>query len=94
MVKNDRNIFAACMLAAGHGDALITGITRNYTVSLENITRVIDTKPDEFLFGITLVVTGGRTLFFADTSVHELPEADKLAHIAVKTAHACTPHGA
>jgi malate dehydrogenase (oxaloacetate-decarboxylating)(NADP+) len=39
MVKNDRNIFAACMLHGGHGDALITGITRNYTVSLENITE-------------------------------------------------------
>ena len=86
MVKNDRNIFASCMLALGHGDALITGVTRNYTVSLENITRVIDTKPDEFLFGISMIVAKGKTLFFADTTVQELPDAQKLAHIAIKTA--------
>ncbi len=86
MVKNDRNIFASCMIACGHGDAMITGMTRNYTVSLENISRVIDPKPNEFLFGITLVVAKGRTLLFADTTVQELPDADQLAHIAVKTA--------
>ena len=86
MVKNDRNIFASCMLAAGHGDAMVTGLTRNYTVSLENITRVIDPMPGEILFGITLIVAKGKTLFFADTTVQELPTAEQLAHIAVRTA--------
>jgi malate dehydrogenase (oxaloacetate-decarboxylating)(NADP+) len=93
MVKNDRNIYAACMLALGHGDALITGVTRNYTVSLENITRVIDPKPDEFLFGISLIVAKGKTLFFADTTVQELPESDILAKIAVKTAEVARKMG-
>jgi len=93
MVKNDRNIFASCMLALGHGDALITGLTRNYTMSLENISRVIDTKPNEFLFGISLIVAKGKTLFFADTTVQELPEPQQLAHIAVKTAHAARKMG-
>jgi len=93
MVKNDRNIFASCMLACGHGDALMTGLTRNYTVSLENITRVIDAKPDEFLFGISMIVAKGKTLFFADTTVQELPSAEQLAHIAVKTAHAARKMG-
>ncbi len=87
MVKNDRNIFAACMLAAGHGDCMITGVTRNYNVSLDNISRVIDTKPNECLFGITLVVAKGRTLFFSDTTVHELPEPEQLAKIAYRTAN-------
>lgn len=93
MVKNDRNIFAACMLAKGHGDAMITGATRNYTVSLDNITRVIDIRKDDFLFGVTLVVAKGKTLFFADTTVQELPEPEKLAHIAVKTAQAARRMG-
>ncbi len=86
MVKNDRDIFASCMLALGHGDAMITGITRNYSVSLENVSRVIDTKKDEFLFGISLVVAKGKTIFFSDTTVQELPTPHQLAHIAVKTA--------
>jgi malate dehydrogenase (oxaloacetate-decarboxylating)(NADP+) len=61
-------------------------MTRNYTVSLENINRVIDTKPGEFLFGISMVVAKGKTLFFSDTSVQELPTPEQLAHIAVCTA--------
>ena len=93
MVKNDRNIFASCMLALGHGDAMITGLTRNYTVSLENISRVIDTRANEFLFGVTLVVAKGRTLFFADTTVQELPTPEQLAHIAVRTALAARRMG-
>ncbi len=86
MVKNDRDIFASCMLALGHGDAMITGITRNYSVSLENVSRVIDTKKDEFLFGISLIVAKGKTLFMSDTTVQELPTPQQLANIAVKTA--------
>lgn len=86
MVKNDRNIFASCMLALGHGDGLITGLTRNYTVSLDNITRVIDVKDGEIPFGISIIVAKGRTIFIADTTVNELPSSQELAHITVKTA--------
>lgn len=86
MVKNDRDIFASCMLAMGHGDALVTGLTRNYNVSLDNVSRVINTRKDEFLFGISLIVAKGKTIFFSDTTVTELPTPEQLAHIAVKTA--------
>ena len=86
IVKNDRDVFASLMLALGHGDALITGATRNYSVSLSNVTKVIDTKKDEFLFGISLVVAKGKTIFFSDTTVNEIPTSEQLAHIAVKTA--------
>ncbi len=86
MVKNDRDIFAACMLSLSHGEAMITGQTRNYTVCLNNVRRVIDEKEGEALFGVSLLVTKGRTLFLADTTVHELPEPDVMAQIAVQTA--------
>jgi malate dehydrogenase (oxaloacetate-decarboxylating)(NADP+) len=87
MVKNDRNIFASCVLACGHGDVLITGLTRNYNRALENVCRVIDTKPDEFLFGMSMLVSKGRTVFISDTAVQELPNEKELADIAVRTAH-------
>lgn len=86
MVKNDRDVFASCMLALGHGDAMLTGLTRTYSVSLDNVKRVISTKKDEFLFGISLVVAKGKTIFFSDTTVNELPTSEQLAQIAVKTA--------
>jgi malate dehydrogenase (oxaloacetate-decarboxylating)(NADP+) len=87
MVKNDRNIFASCLLQNGHGDAMITGLTRNYYRALENICRVIDPKKDQFLFGMSLMVTSTRTVFISDTVVQELPSAEELADIAVRTAH-------
>ena len=93
MVKNDRNIFASCMLALGHADALITGVTRNYAVSLDNITRVIDVKDGEFPFGISLIVAKGKTLFISDTTVQELPTPEQLAHISVKTAEVARKMG-
>jgi malate dehydrogenase (oxaloacetate-decarboxylating)(NADP+) len=86
MVKNDRNIFASCMIACGHGDVLITGLTRNYYRALENISRVIDTKPGQFLFGVSMLVAKHRTVFISDTAVQELPNEKELADIAVRTA--------
>ncbi len=86
MVKNDRNIFASCMIACGHGDVVITGLTRNYYRALENICRVIDTKPGESLFGVSMLVSKNRTVFISDTAVQELPSEQELADIAVRTA--------
>ena len=86
MVKNDRNIFASCMIACGHGDVVITGLTRNYYRALENISRVIDCKPGQSLFGMSMLVSKNRTVFISDTAVQELPNEAELADIAVRTA--------
>ena len=86
MVKNDRNIFASCMLACGDGDAMVTGLTRGYAVSLDNVCKVIDTSKDSIVFGMTLMIAGGKTFFISDTTVNELPTAKELANIAVQTA--------
>ena len=86
MVNQDRNIFAACMVAMGDADAMLTGLTRNYYVALEEITRVLDPLPDENIFGLSLVLARDRTLFVADTAVIELPQPQQLADFAVQTA--------
>ncbi len=86
MVKNDRNIFASCMLACGHGDGMITGLTRSHNRALENVSRVIDIAEDQVLFGISMIVTKQRTVFMADVAVNELPSAQDLAYIATHTA--------
>ncbi|MES2985480.1 MAG: NADP-dependent malic enzyme [Pseudomonadota bacterium] len=86
MVKNDRNIFASCMISCGHGDVVITGLTRNYYRALENICRAIDTKPGQFLFGVSMLVSKNRTVFISDTAVQELPNEKELADIAIRTA--------
>ena len=86
MVNNDRNVFAACMVACGDGDAMVTGLTRNYSVCLDEITRVFDVRDEQQLFGLSIIVAGNRTVFIADTTVHETPSAEQLAEMAVQCA--------
>ncbi|RUY84575.1 NADP-dependent malic enzyme, partial [Mesorhizobium sp. M7A.F.Ca.CA.003.01.2.1] len=42
LINNDRNHFAACMVALGDADGIVTGVTRNYSTALDDIRRVID----------------------------------------------------
>jgi malate dehydrogenase (oxaloacetate-decarboxylating)(NADP+) len=86
MVKNDRNIFAACMVQCGDADAMVTGLTRNYYDSLEDVLKVVDNKPGKMVFGLTMMIAKGRTVFISDTTVNELPTPDELADIAIQTA--------
>jgi malate dehydrogenase (oxaloacetate-decarboxylating)(NADP+) len=86
MVNQDRNVFAACMIAHGHGDAMITGVTRNYHVAFTDICRVLDPRPGQVLFGLSIVVAPERTVFIADSTVHELPDSETLADIACQAA--------
>ncbi len=86
LVNQDRNVFAACMVQHGQADAMVTGLTRNYSSVLANVRMVIDQKADHRVFGLTIMVTRGRTVFIADTAVHELPDSEILADIAIQTA--------
>ena len=86
MVNNDRNVFAACMVAKGDADAMVTGLTRTTWNALEEIRRAIDAKPGERFMGISIVLARGRTVLLADTLVHEVPTAEELADITIETA--------
>jgi malate dehydrogenase (oxaloacetate-decarboxylating)(NADP+) len=86
LVNTDRNHFAACMVALGDADAMVTGVTRNFSVALEDVRRVIDPKPGHRVMGVSLVLARGRTVVVADTAVTEMPEADELADIAIEAA--------
>ncbi|MFQ5617391.1 MAG: NADP-dependent malic enzyme [Rhodospirillales bacterium] len=86
MVNQERNVFAACMVACGHADAMVTGLTRNYHTVLDEITRVLDPGDDGHIFGMTMLVSRGRTVFLADTAVHLVPGPDQIADIAVQAA--------
>lgn len=86
MVKNDRNIFAASMLACGHGDALITGYTRGYRQSLTDVWKVIKNKKDQIVLGFSMVISKGKTIFISDTACSELSSSEHLVNIAIQTA--------
>ena len=86
MVNNDRNIFGACMVAMGHADAMVTGVTRNWSTAHEEIRRVLDAKPGHTVMGVSLVLSRGRAVLVADTSVHDMPTAEELVGIAIEAA--------
>ena len=85
-VNQDRNIFAALLLEAGEADVMITGVTRTYAQSLRQILRVIDPKPGVTPFGAHIMVGQSYTVFIADTTVTERPNAEQLVEIAIETA--------
>ena len=86
LVKNDRVVWASCMVACGDADAMITGNTRRYSSSLEKIVKVVDPRPGEIMFGLNLIVNRGKTIFICDTSVIEYPDASQLAAMASSAA--------
>ena len=86
LTNHDRNHFAACMLALGDADAMVTGVTRNYSTALEDVRRVIDAKPGHRVVGVSLALCRGRTVIVADTAVHDMPNAQEIADIAEEAA--------
>ena len=86
LVNQDRNHFAACMVALGDADAMVSGVTRNFSVALEDVRHVIDPKPGHRVIGVSLVIARDRTVLVADTAVTEMPTAEELADIAVEAA--------
>ncbi|RUU45880.1 NADP-dependent malic enzyme [Mesorhizobium sp. M6A.T.Ce.TU.002.03.1.1] len=86
LINNDRNHFAACMVALGDADGIVTGVTRNYSTALDDIRRVIDAKPGHRVIGVSIVLARGRTVIVADTAVHDMPNAEQIADIAEEAA--------
>ena len=86
LIRNDRVIWASCMVACKDADAMVTGNTRRYSSSLEKISQVVDPRPGEIMFGLNLVVNRGKTIFICDTSVIEYPNAEQLAEMAKSAA--------
>ena len=86
LIRNDRVIWASCMVACGDADGAVTGNTRRFGASLEKIKQVVEARPGEIMFGLNLVVHKGKTIFVGDTSVHEYPNSEQLSEIAISSA--------
>jgi malate dehydrogenase (oxaloacetate-decarboxylating)(NADP+) len=86
LANRDRHVFAALMLAHGHGDGLITGATRKGAHVLAMINHVFDAQAADGAVGITAVLHRGRIVLIGDTLVHEWPDENDLADIAERGA--------
>ncbi len=86
LVRNDRVVWASCMVACGDADGAVTGNTRRFGASLDKIKQVVNPREGEIMFGLNLVVHKGKTIFVADTSVHEYPTSEQMSEIAISSA--------
>ena len=86
LINQDRNSFGAAMVARGDADAMVTGVTRNFSIALQEVRRVIDDKPGHRVVGVSLILSRGRTILVADTAITEMPTAEDLADIAIESA--------
>jgi len=86
MVNQDRNLFASALLKLGIGDAMITGMTRPFAQSIQEVRHVLDAKDGGVPFGVHLMIGKNYTVFLADTTINERPSSEDLAHIATETA--------
>lgn len=86
LIHQDRHYFSACMVALGHADGMITGLTRNYQGIFDSVSSVIDTEENAVVFGLSMLLAQSKTLFIADTAIHEYPSPEELASIAIQSA--------
>ncbi|MEZ5720880.1 MAG: NADP-dependent malic enzyme [Paracoccaceae bacterium] len=86
LAARDRHVFAALMLAHGHGDGMVTGATRKSTHVMDHINYVFDAKAEDGAVGVTALLHNGRIVLVADTLVHEWPSDEDLADIAIRAA--------
>ena len=93
LINQDRNVFGACMVALGHADGMVTGVTRNYATSLSDILLAIDKREDVRPIGVSILIGKQGPMLIADTSVTEMPGAQDLAEIAISAARAAKKLG-
>lgn len=80
----DRNYFGSMMVELGEGDALISGLTKNYRSTILPALQIIGTrKGTPKVAGMYLMLTKRGPVFFADTTVNVDPTAQDLVDITV-----------
>jgi malate dehydrogenase (oxaloacetate-decarboxylating)(NADP+) len=65
---------------------MVTGMTRPFAQTMREIRHVLDPMEGKVPFGVHLMIGKNYTVFLADTTINERPDAEDLAHIATETA--------
>ncbi len=88
-LMRERNYFGSMMVEQDMADAFISGISRNYPVTLRPALKIIGTEEGvDRVAGMFILNTKKGTLFLADTTININPSSRELANIALLTAKA------
>jgi malate dehydrogenase (oxaloacetate-decarboxylating)(NADP+) len=82
LVNNDRNVYGSCMVAMGHADGMVTGVTRNWHTAYDDVRKVLDYRSERHVIGVSMVLIRGRAVLVADVSIHDMPDGEQIANIA------------
>jgi malate dehydrogenase (oxaloacetate-decarboxylating)(NADP+) len=85
----NKNYFAPMLVENGFADAMVSGLTNNYPLSLKPAIEVIGHKKNTSLIsGMYIINTKEGPVFFADCTVNKNPTAEQLVEITLQTAYA------
>tara|TARA_Y100001970_G_scaffold292179_1_gene432324 strand:- start:2651 stop:4933 length:2283 start_codon:yes stop_codon:yes gene_type:complete len=82
LVRNDRIAWGSSMIACKDADAMVTGNIRHYAASIEKLKKVVDPRPGEEIFGMTMITLKGKTILVADTNVQDFPSPQRLVKVS------------
>ena len=82
LVRNDRIAWGSSMIACSDADAMVTGNIRHYAASIEKLKKVVDARKGEEIFGMTMIVSKGKTILVADTNVKDFPSSERLVSVS------------
>jgi malate dehydrogenase (oxaloacetate-decarboxylating)(NADP+) len=85
-VNTNRNIFGCMMMKTGEADAMVTGLTRSFADSFEDVRTVLSATGPAGVFGLSLIINKGRALFVADTAINSQPSPEQVVDITTRTA--------
>jgi malate dehydrogenase (oxaloacetate-decarboxylating)(NADP+) len=81
-LMQDRNYFGAMMVEVGDADALVSGLTKDYSTTLLPSLQIIGTAAGvKRVAGMYLIRTKKGNFFFADCTVNVDPDVDDLVEI-------------
>ena len=86
-LMRERNYFGSMMVDQDMADAFISGISRNYPITLRPALQIIGMEDGvDRVAGMFILNTKKGTLFLADTTININPSSHELANIAMLTA--------
>jgi malate dehydrogenase (oxaloacetate-decarboxylating)(NADP+) len=86
-LMKERNYYGAMMLEVGEGDALVSGLTKDYPKTILPALHVIGVDDGvQRVAGMYIINNKRGSFFFADTTVNTNPTVDELVEITGLTA--------
>ncbi len=87
-LMNDRTYYGVMMLEEGDCDAVLSGVTADYSATIRPALQIIDLKPEvSRVSGLFAMIHKDQVYMIADTTVNIDPTAEELAEIALCSAN-------